>query len=179
MFHRQFTQWQQKRQLRPSKHHNGSSNHNGSRSMAFIIPERRGGAQVPSIVSAEMTVRGDLTGSGDLQIEGKVYGRIKIGNLVVAEGGMVEGDIVAKAVSISGSVRGSIRAGTVTLSATAKVAGDILHDVLAIEAGAQIEGQCKRICGTKGESLADRLLSAPEEAIVVETDTTTPTAAAN
>lgn len=147
--------------------------------MASITLERRGASQVPSIVSAEMTVRGDLTGGGDLQIEGKVYGRIRIGHLVVAEGGMVEGDIVAKAVSVSGSVRGTIRAGTVTLSATAKVAGDILHDVLAIEAGAQLEGQCKRICGTKGDSLADKLLSAPEEAIVVETDATATSAVAN
>jgi cytoskeletal protein CcmA (bactofilin family) len=141
--------------------------------MAFISPERRSGAQVPSIVSVEMTVRGDLTGTGDLQIEGKVYGRIRIGHVVVAEGGMVEGDIVAKAVSVSGSVRGTIRAGTVNLSATAKVAGDILHDVLAIEAGAQLDGQCKRICGTKGESLAEKLLSAPDEALVVEADATT------
>lgn len=134
---------------------------------------------MPSIVSVEMTVRGDLTGTGDLQIEGKVYGRIRIGHLVVAEGGMVEGDIVAKAVSVSGSVRGTIRAGTVSLSATAKVAGDILHDVLAIEAGAQLEGQCKRICGVKGESLADKLLAAPDEAIVVEADTTVSSATAN
>jgi cytoskeletal protein CcmA (bactofilin family) len=162
MFQKQFTQLGQKLQPRPN------SNGSNGRSQGSIILDRRAGSQVPSIVSAEMTVRGDLTGSGDLQIEGKVYGRIKVGHLVVAEGGLVEGDIVAKAVSISGSVCGSIRAGTVQLSATAKVAGDILHDVLSIEAGAQLEGQLKRISGVKGESLAEKLLSPPEEAMVVE-----------
>ena len=113
-----------------------------------------------------MTIRGDLVGSGDLQVEGKVYGRIKVGHLVVSEGGMVEGDIVAMAVGISGSVQGTIRAGSVTLSATAKVAGDILHDVLSIEAGAQLEGQCKRICDAKGEGLGDKLLLAPDDLVV-------------
>ena len=120
---------------------------------------------MPSIISADMTIRGDLVGTGDLQVEGKVYGRIKVGHLVVAEGGMVEGDIVAKAVGISGTVHGTIRAGSVTLSSTAKMAGDILHDVLSIEAGAQLEGQCKRICGVKGEALGDKLLLPPDDLV--------------
>jgi cytoskeletal protein CcmA (bactofilin family) len=108
---------------------------------------------IPSIVSADLTIRGDLTGKGDVQIEGKVLGRIEAGNLVVAEGGEVEGDIVAKVVVIAGTVRGSIKAGTVTLSATARVYGGVVHDVLAIEAGAQLEGQCKRLPGVKTDKL--------------------------
>jgi cytoskeletal protein CcmA (bactofilin family) len=116
-------------------------------------------SDVPSVVSADMTIRGDLIGTGDLQIEGKVFGRIHVGHLVIAESGSVEGDIVAKAVGIFGSHHGSIRAGSVTLSATAKVQGDILHDVLAIEAGAQLDGQCKRLSVTQ----IDKLLSASDE----------------
>src|SRR5471030_2388464 len=85
---------------------------------------------VPSIVSADLTIRGNLMGKGDVQVEGKVFGRIEAGYLVVAEGGEVEGDIVARAVAISGTVRGSIKAGTVTLAATARVHGGVLHDVL-------------------------------------------------
>ena len=114
---------------------------------------------VPSIVSADMTIRGDLTGGGDLQVEGKVFGRIEVGHLVIAQGGAVEGDVVASAVGVSGMLRGSIRAGSVTLSSTARVQGDILHEVLAIEAGAEIEGQCKRLPGS-----GDKLLLPHEQA---------------
>ena len=113
--------------------------------------------KAPSIISADMVIRGDLTGGGDLQIEGKVYGRIDVGHLVVAEGGAVEGEIVAKAVRISGTLSGSIQAGSVTLTPTARVQGDIHHDVLAIEAGAQLEGQCKR----NNASAANKLLTGP------------------
>lgn len=130
-------------------------------SMASISTESRKASKVPSIISADMTIRGDLVGIGDLQIEGKVFGHIDVGHLVVAEGGLVEGDVVAKAVGISGTFKGSIRANSVTLAATAKVQGDILHDVLAIEAGAQLEGQCKRISATQ----AGKLLSGPDLAI--------------
>lgn len=102
-------------------------------------------AGVPSIVSADMEFRGDLTGAGDVQVDGKVFGKIDVGHLVIAEGGSVDGEIQAKAVRISGSLNGTIRAGTVSLTATARVQGDIWHDILEIEAGAQLEGQCKRI----------------------------------
>jgi len=121
---------------------------------------------VPSLISSGLTIRGDLVGAGDLQVEGKVVGRIEVGHLVIAEGGVVEGDVVAKAVGISGRVRGTIRAASVTLSATAKVEGDILHDVLAIEAGAQLDGQCKRVATAP----ADTLLLVPDKAIEVQTD---------
>jgi cytoskeletal protein CcmA (bactofilin family) len=115
-------------------------------------------SKVPSIIATDMTIRGDLIGGGDLQVEGKVIGRIDVGHLMIAESGSVEGDIVAKAVGIAGAFNGTIKAGSVKLSATAKVQGEILHEVLSIEAGAQLEGHCKRI----SMSQVDKLLSAPE-----------------
>jgi len=116
-------------------------------------------SKVPSIISADMTVRGDLIGGGDLQVEGKVFGTIEVGHLVITKNGAVEGAIVAKAVAISGLHVGTIRAGAVTLETTAKVQGDILYDVLQIENGAQLEGQCKRVSVSTG---GDKLLSPPE-----------------
>lgn len=103
-------------------------------------------SKVPSILSAGMTVRGEVSGgTGDLQIEGTVIGRIEAEHVVVSLGGTVEGDIVAKAVGIHGVLNGAIRAGAVTLSATARVQGEILYEVLVMEAGAQLEANCRRI----------------------------------
>ena len=123
---------------------------------------------MPSIVSADLTIRGNLLGKGDVQVEGKVFGRIEAGNLVVAEGGEVEGDIVAKAVAISGIVRGSIKAGTVTLFATARVQGGVLHDVLAIEAGAQLEGECKRLAGAQTDKIGPVEVEPEAELVAAE-----------
>jgi len=119
---------------------------------------------VPSIISQDMILRGEFTGGGDLQIEGQVIGRIDTDHLVITETGVVEGDVIAKAVAISGTLRGTIHAANVTLSSTAKVNGNILHEVLMIEAGAQIEGECKRIAAPA----EDRVLKLTEEAQVVE-----------
>lgn len=114
-------------------------------------------SKVPSIISRDMSIRGELSGPGDLQIEGKVVGRIEVGHLMIAESGTVEGDIVAKAVGIAGTFKGTIKAGSVKLAATARVQGEILHEVLAIEAGAQVEGHCKRV--NLAEDRTDKLLS--------------------
>jgi cytoskeletal protein CcmA (bactofilin family) len=135
-----------------------------SRPAVSIAPDGHRGTKVPSIISADMAIRGDLIGVGDLQVEGKVFGRIDVGHLVIAEGGSVEGEVVAKAVGISGHFNGSLRASSVKLAATAKVRGEILHDVLAVEAGAQIEGECKRISLVPN----DKLLSPPQEAAAAE-----------
>ena len=116
-------------------------------------------SNVPSIVSAEMTIHGDLQSSGDLQIEGTVVGEIEVGKLVIAEGGTVSGNIVAKDVRICGALTGSVRSVMITLTSTARVVGDLHHEVLAIEAGGQLEGMSRRWVPGSPEPL----LAAPAE----------------
>ncbi|MEI6204343.1 MAG: polymer-forming cytoskeletal protein [Enhydrobacter sp.] len=74
---------------------------------------------------------------------------------------------MAKAVAVSGTVRGSIKAGTVTLSATARVKGGVLHDVLAIEAGAHLEGECKRLPGAQSDKIGPTAVELEPEAELV------------
>jgi len=104
---------------------------------------------VPSIISADMTINGDFHGTGDLQVEGVVTGRIEVNRLIVAEGGSVSGDVVAQDVRICGSLTGSVHSVMVTLTSTARVIGDIFHEILAVEAGGQLEGQARRLNAAK------------------------------
>jgi cytoskeletal protein CcmA (bactofilin family) len=48
---------------------------------------------VPSIISADMTIKGDLTSAGDLQVEGSVIGDIHVGKLTITATGRVTGDL--------------------------------------------------------------------------------------
>jgi cytoskeletal protein CcmA (bactofilin family) len=108
--------------------------------------------KVPTIISADMTIRGDLIGAGDLQIEGTVHGRIDIDHLVIGATGSVEGDVTAKKVRIAGQLDGSLSADEVTLAATCNVHGDIEYETLVMESGARLEGQCRRLAqGTRDE----------------------------
>ena len=105
----------------------------------------RSKSSVPSIISADLRITGDLVCSGDVQVDGWVEGDIQSRNIVVGEGATVHGALQAETVRICGLVKGAIKGESVVLEKTAKVTGDILHKSLAIEQGAQVEGMCKRL----------------------------------
>ncbi|MDX2101153.1 MAG: polymer-forming cytoskeletal protein [Alphaproteobacteria bacterium] len=100
---------------------------------------------VPSIIAADMTVKGDLQSTGEVHVDGTVLGDVEVQVLVIAEHATVRGEIRADQVRVCGHVTGMIRARSVTLTATARMIGDVNHEVLAIEAGAYVEGQYRRI----------------------------------
>jgi cytoskeletal protein CcmA (bactofilin family) len=103
---------------------------------------------IPSIISPDLRVNGDLVCSGDIQVDGWIEGDIQSRNVVVGEGATIHGAVQAENVRICGIVNGQIRADNVTLEKSARVTGDILHKSLSIDQGAFLEGMCKRIDST-------------------------------
>ena len=98
----------------------------------------------PSLLSAGLTVTGDLSTEGEMQIDGTVEGTVHAGKLTVGAEARINGDIHAREVAIRGEVHGSITANAVHLALTAKVNGDIMwHQSLGVETGAYFNGQCK------------------------------------
>lgn len=100
---------------------------------------------VPSIISTDMKIVGDLTSEGEIQVDGTVEGDIHSKHLLVGEPAHITGEIVAEVIEVYGTIHGQIKATTVSLAKTAHVVGDILHDNLSIEKGAFLEGHCKRM----------------------------------
>ena len=109
-----------------------------------VPPKRTGRANgVPSIFSAEVTVRGMILSQGDVQVDGKIEGDIRACSLVIGEKAVVTGDVYAEEATIRGRVDGSISARKVQLAATCRVSGNVLHESLSVEAGAFFEGNCR------------------------------------
>src|SRR4051812_40472370 len=100
---------------------------------------------VPSIVSADLTIEGNLNSAGEIQVDGAVKGDIKCKALIVGVKGSVTGEVLAQTVRMHGAIKGMIRAKSVFLASTARMSGDVEHESLAIEPGAFMEGHCKRI----------------------------------
>ena len=128
-------------------------------------------ASVPSIISPDLRINGDMVCSGDIQIDGWVEGDIQSRNVTIGEGATVHGAVQAERVKICGIVNGQIRADNVVLEKTARVTGDILHKSLSIEQGAFLEGMCKRIDSSPAtpsleKSLLAKPASAPKDRII-------------
>ena len=111
-------------------------------------------SSVPSIISADLRITGDLVCSGDVQVDGWVEGDIQSRNIVVGEAATVHGALQAETIRICGLVKGQVKADSVVLEKTAKVTGDVLHKSLAIEQGASLEGMCKRLEAPAGAQVA-------------------------
>lgn len=110
---------------------------------------------MPSIVSSNLKITGDLTSDGDIQIEGLVEGNVTSRMLTIGESGTVKGEIIADSVTVAGAVDGKIEARTVTLAQTSDVTGDISHEALGIEAGARFEGSCKKVDFSKRSPIGE------------------------
>lgn len=95
---------------------------------------------VPSIISSDLQIVGDLESAGEVQIDGKVSGDIRAKVLLVGESAVIKGEIFADTVRVHGAVYGQIKAKFVNMAKTAHVVGDILHENLSIQEGAFLEG---------------------------------------
>ena len=102
--------------------------------------ERRVAAWIgPSIV-----INGDVTSSENMTVAGRVEGDISVREhaLVVAPGGTVRGNIVARDVVVQGEVLGKITAaGRVEVSATGYVHGEIVAPRMMLSEGATLHGR--------------------------------------
>lgn len=92
-----------------------------------------------TLISADTKVGGDLTGIGEVHIDGEIDGDIRSRWVSIGVEGIVMGDIFAEFVDIAGTVRGRIEAVFVTVASSAEIEGTITHKEIEIENGAKID----------------------------------------
>ena len=95
-------------------------------------------------IGKSVVIKGELSGSEDLYVDGNVEGKIELRNhsLTVGPNGNVKADVSAKAVVIQGKLDGSVNASDrVELRKSAVVTGDVTTQRIAIEEGAFLKGK--------------------------------------
>jgi len=98
-----------------------------------------------SMIAQGVSIRGDVSGDGELHLDCALQGDIRVGKLVLGPNARVEGSLHAQVVEIHGQVTGAVSAKQVRLYGTAVVEGDITHEQLAMESGAQFQGRSLRL----------------------------------
>lgn len=116
-----------------------------------------------SVISSDMSIRGECETPGQLRIDGRVDGNIAAGAVELSPSGQVDGDLLANegnrngaAFVIGGKVAGTVRAGRVEVRQGGSVSGGVVADEaiiqgrvhggvqartrLALDATAEVEG---------------------------------------
>ena len=116
----------------------------------------RGMEKGPVNIGKSVVIKGELTGSEDLTIEGHVEGKIELRQnvLTIGPNGKIKAQVFAKSVIILGEVTGNVTATEkVDLRDNGSVDGDIAAPRVAIAEGAHFRGSIdmQRAGGKTGE----------------------------
>jgi len=98
-----------------------------------------------TVISKGVKIEGKLSCSGSIRLDGEVQGDISSqSTVIIGENGKVNGQINAENITIGGKVTGTVKAKEkLVLDAKANLQGDIFSKTVAIEAGANFNGNCK------------------------------------
>jgi cytoskeletal protein CcmA (bactofilin family) len=98
-------------------------------------------------------IKGELTGTEDLTIEGRVEGKIELKdhNLTIGPNGKIKADVFAKSIVITGELLGNAYASEkVEITNAGVLKGDIVSPRIVIADGAQFKGTVDMDKGNSG-----------------------------
>jgi len=100
--------------------------------------------EYPTVIGADAVIKGELSFEKGVRLLGKFDGEISSkGNLLIADGATLSGDVKAGSVQINGVMSGNLEAtGKVKLAASARLEGDLRTARLEVADGATFVGKC-------------------------------------
>ena len=100
-----------------------------------------------SLIGSGTSLKGDITSSGDLRIDGTLIGNIICSSkVIIGANGVVEGDVSGQMADIMGKVTGTIKVKELLqLKSNCQVNGNLHAAKLQIEPAANFNGQCHMV----------------------------------
>jgi cytoskeletal protein CcmA (bactofilin family) len=122
----------------------GRDNSSNNRSSSMASSKNSIQDQI-NLVGEGTVFEGTLRAESDVRASGKIVGKLDVdGKAIVAESGVVDGEIVATNADVAGRVEGEIHVSErLVLKSTAHVDGNIETDRLVVEEGAVFTGECR------------------------------------
>ena len=114
-----------------------------------------------TLISSSTTVKGDITFTGQLDVEGTVVGFIQAeaedAVLRVVAGGKVSGEIKVPQATINGNVEGDIHTSDrLELAEEAMVDGDVYYNLIEMAVGAKVNGGMRHTSSVADDLAAKR-----------------------
>jgi len=98
---------------------------------------------MPFVIGKGLTLRGEVSGEGDLHVEGQLHGKVNlVGTVTIREGAEVQADISATQIVVAGKVTGNLMAsGRVEFRPTGCLLGNLRTKTLVVQEGGSVNGR--------------------------------------
>ncbi len=96
-----------------------------------------------TIIGSSISIKGEITGEGDLTVQGQVEGTIDVRNnkVTIDSTGRIKADINARIITIEGEVEGNLLGEKkIVLRPSGRVLGDMKAPAINLEEGAKFKG---------------------------------------
>lgn len=109
------------------------------------ITDEKSEDDLKTIIKAGTKIKGNISGSNEVYIEGELQGNVKLDTLLfLGKNAKLKGKVEANNVVIEGKLEGDIFAkNMIEMRATAKFNGQVICKRIAIEEGAYFHGEVK------------------------------------
>lgn len=127
--------------------------------------EKTNGLNGTTLISSGTTVKGDISSSSDLRIDGTITGNIQSSaKIIIGASGVVNGDISGNQADIVGKVSGNIKTkDLLQLRGDCIVNGNLFAGKLQVEPAALFNGQCHMGAGIdEGANIVDIMKNEPQ-----------------
>jgi cytoskeletal protein CcmA (bactofilin family) len=123
-----------------------------------------------SVIGNGVSIKGDIHGDGEVVIQGRLEGELKIqGTVSIGPDGHSKGRVVADEVVLDGTIEGEVEAGQrLVISASGVLNGGMHCPRLVVEEGGRLQGRCHMSAQPEGAPAQERerpLLPSFQEAV--------------
>jgi cytoskeletal protein CcmA (bactofilin family) len=123
-------------------------------SSSAVAPAARepGAAPPSSILGANSRFSGEVSGRGNLRIDGNLEGAIRLrGHLQIRPAGRAQAEVEVSGLEVRGRVDGRLQiSGLFHAASGAEVSGSAVAARWVVEEGARLQGEIRRPAGTTG-----------------------------
>jgi len=132
----------------------------------FNSKSNKANNRIDSLIGAGTIIKGDISFSGGLRIDGEVHGNVSVtegasGTLVVSEQARVEGAVMVSTLVVNGTINGPVRSSEfIELLQHARVTGDVEYRNVEMHLGAIVQGRLVHQGESTGRAVELKLASA-------------------
>lgn len=102
----------------------------------------KNGDKLKSFLGSQSQLKGELSSTGILRLDGAVVGTIKADQVLLTEAAVIKGDIIARIIVVGGQVEGNLKAeDLVEIRSKGKVMGRIFTSRFLVMSGGEFNGQ--------------------------------------